>query len=118
MSTVPTSWMSRSKSVDCPTGTDLMNVLSIAIFMFLVSVGDGVGSGDGGRCWGGGRTRAAATGDDKESDGERREQRSIDSQGLTPGWEWVKGTAGLYRLGGPESSNYGELRRNSSQLFG
>jgi hypothetical protein len=30
-----------------PTLTDLLKVLSIEIFMFLVATGDGVGSGDG-----------------------------------------------------------------------
>ena len=95
MSTVPTSWMSRSKPVDWPTGTDLMKVLSIWIFMFLVSVGAGVGiAGDGvGTLAVPELLPPHAT--REETGGDRREERSGGTHGLTPGMERVKGTRGL-----------------------
>lgn len=47
MSTVPTSAMSRLKSVELPTETVLMKLLSIEMIILDVSTGEGVGEGVG-----------------------------------------------------------------------
>src|SRR5487761_165930 len=112
MSTVPTSWMSRAKVVETPTGTDWTNVLAIEICMLLVSVGDGDGSGGEGV-----GTTAAGLLPQATTRRPTAIAATMDLSILkfgTPVMERVERTRGLYRLVHPESSHYPAMRWNSS----
>ena len=99
--------------VDTETGTDLMNELSIEIFMFLVSSGDGVGIGEGV-----GEVAVAVLGLPPHATTRKptaiTARRDLSILKVLLLVERVKGTSGLYRLGRWESSGYGEMRRISA----